>query len=98
MFFCVLTEDIKVMHDHNTINYNEKFRFENIECNQHLQRDCQKNADDTRHIWYLELKELISKTIMERNDAIARGEKGFDAEYVKAFYRRGDECLEKGRA
>ena len=48
---CVLTEDIKVMHDHNTINYNEKFRFENIECNQHLQRDCQKNADDTHHIW-----------------------------------------------
>ena len=38
----VLTEDIKVMHDHNTINYNEKFRFENIECNQHLQRDCRR--------------------------------------------------------
>ena len=95
---CVLTEDIIVMHDHNTVNYNEKFRFENIECNQHLQRDCQKNADDTRHIWSLELKELISKTIMERNDAIARGEKAFDAEYVKAFYRRVDECLEKGRA
>ena len=86
------------MHDHNTINYNEKFRFENIECNQHLQRDCQKNADDTRHIWSLELKELISKTIMERNDAIARGEKAFDAEYVTAFHRRVDECLEKGRA
>lgn len=95
---CVLTEDIKVMHDHNTINYNEKFRFENIECNQHLQRDYQKNADDTHHIWSLELKELISKTIMERNDAIARGEKAFDAEYVMAFHRRVDECLEKGRA
>ena len=35
---------------------------------------------------------------MERNDAIARGEKAFDAEYVMAFHRRVDECLEKGRA
>ena len=35
---------------------------------------------------------------MERNEEIARGEKEFDAEYVKAFYRRVDECIEKGRA
>ena len=36
------------MHDHNTINYNKKFSFKNIECNQHLERDCQRNSDDTQ--------------------------------------------------
>lgn len=29
----VLTEDTTVMHDHNTLNYNKKFKFKNIECN-----------------------------------------------------------------
>ena len=61
---------IKVMHDHNTVNYNWRFCFVNIECNQHLQRDCQKNTDDTHHTWTIELKELISITIRKRNDAI----------------------------
>ena len=45
----LLTSDTKTMHDHNTINYNNKYSFENIECNQHLQRDCQKKTDDTCH-------------------------------------------------
>ena len=47
----LLTHRTKVMHDHNTVNYNKKFCYENIECNQHLQRDCQKNTDDTGHDW-----------------------------------------------
>lgn len=33
----LLTSDTKTMHDHNTVNYNKKYSFENIECNQHLQ-------------------------------------------------------------
>ncbi|MBO4368679.1 MAG: hypothetical protein J5803_01060, partial [Desulfovibrio sp.] len=48
-----------VMHDHNVVNYNTKFCFSNIECNQHLQRDCQRNSDDTGHTWSSELKTLI---------------------------------------
>ena len=88
---------IKVMHDHNTVNYNWRFCFVNIECNQHLQRDCQKNTDDTHHTWTIELKELISITIRKRNDAIKRGEKAFDEAVIADFNRRLDECLEKGR-
>lgn len=68
----LLTSDTKTMHDHNTVNYNNKYSFENIECNQHLQRDCQKNTDDTCHQWSDDLKEHISKTIKDRNDSIAR--------------------------
>ncbi len=45
----LLTPETFVMHDHTTLNYNKKFHFENIECNQHLERDLQKNSDDTQH-------------------------------------------------
>ena len=48
----LLTEENTVMHDHNKVNYNGAFAFKNIECNQHLERDLQKVADDNpEHTW-----------------------------------------------
>jgi len=58
------------MHDHNKVNYNDDYCFQNIECNQHLQRDCQKNSDDSGHTWSTDLKTLVSETIKSRKDAI----------------------------
>lgn len=92
----LLTPATKTMHDHNTVNYNEQYCFENIECNQHLQRDCQKNTDDTCHQWSADLKDLISTTIRDRKDARARGEDAFSESYVNEFHRKIDEYLEKG--
>ena len=92
----LLTSDTKIMHDHNTINYNDKYSFENIECNQHLQRDCQKNTDDTCHQWSDDLKERIGKAIKDRNDSIARGEESFSEVYVNEFHRKVGEYLENG--
>lgn len=92
----LLTADTKVMHDHNTVNYNKKYCFGNIECSQHLQRDCQKNTDDTRHKWSGDLKELISRTIKRRSDAIARGEDSFGQAYMERFNKEVDKCLAKG--
>lgn len=92
----LLTSDTTSMHDHNSINYNDKYCFENIECNQHLQRDCQKNTDDTCHPWSGRLKEQISVAIRERNDLIARGEISFSESYINEFHRKIDEYLENG--
>ena len=64
----VLAKETKVMHDHNTVNYNPLFAFINLECNTHLQRDLQKSADDTGHLVLIEIKELISQTMKKRND------------------------------
>lgn len=48
----LLTRETTVMHDHNKVNYNELFSFQNIECNQHLERDLQKVTDDNpEHTW-----------------------------------------------
>ena len=85
-----LTPDTTVMHDHNPINYNEQFCFNNIECNQHLQRDCQRNTDDTGHTWSAELKGLISTTIKDRKDAISTGEESFSPEYIEQFKHKVD--------
>lgn len=92
----LLTNATKTMHDHNTVNYNEKYSFENIECNQHLQRDCQKNTDDTCHQWSDDLKKLISTTIKDRNDMISKGIDSFDDSYIEDFHKKIEDCLSKG--
>ena len=81
----VLAKETKVMHDHNTVNYNPLFAFINLECNTHLQRDLQKSADDTGHLVLIEIKELISQTMKKRNDLKRAGIDAFDDAYVKVF-------------
>ena len=39
-------ELLRLEHDHNKVNYNEAYSFNNIECNAHLLRDLQKIADN----------------------------------------------------
>ena len=93
-----LTEQTKVMHDNNSINYNPRFIFCNLECNAHLQRDLQKSADETGHGELLELKELISKSIKERNDLINQNVPEFDKEYILSFDSKMDDILERAWA
>ena len=94
-----LTPQTRVMHDHNSINYNERFMFANIECNAHLQRDLQRILDETGHKEAKELKEFLSGTIKDRNDAVGRGEASFSEEYVKSFDKKLTDLLaEAGEA
>lgn len=92
----LLQDTASVMHDHNKVNYNDRFFFQNIECNQHLQRDLQKNSDDTGHTWSVELKKLISETIHDRKNAIERGEANFNTECITAFKNRVQSFLATG--
>ena len=92
----LLTSDTKVMHDHNTVNYNPAFQFQNLECDQHLERDCQKNADDTKHEWSADLKEHIASTIHDRNEAEAAGRSCFDPKDIAAFNKVLDRILQHG--
>ena len=92
----LLQSTTAAMHDHNKINYNEKFFFQNLECNQHLQRDLQKNSDDTMHAWSGELKDLISSTIHDRKTAIVHGEANFQPGYIVDFRRKVELSLARG--
>jgi len=67
-----------------------EFKFKNIECNEHLKRDCQKNSDDTRHKWSSRLKKLIGTATKDRDEAIDRGESGFSREYIGQFLEYGN--------
>ena len=81
----LLTSDTWVMHDHCTINYNKKFSFKNLECDQHGERDCQRNTDDTQHKWSTNVKALIGKTIKDRDKAIVEGYASFSDSYIRMF-------------
>lgn len=91
----LLTEEQKAMHDHNKVNYNAKFKFGNLECNQHLQRDPKKIAIDTNHDELLELKDLISVTIHKRKEAINKGENRFSDEFIKSFNKKVNDILSR---
>ena len=83
------------MHDHNIVNYNKQFAFQNIECNIHLERDLQKLADDTGHTVLLSIKELIAQTIHERKKLLEKGIGKFEEEYIEKFHTKLSELLEK---
>lgn len=75
----LLTSSTVVMHDHNTVNYNERFCFQNIECIQHLERNLQKSADDNpSHTWAKNMKKTISAWIKKRKDYQKRKKERFD--------------------
>lgn len=92
----LLTNENIVMHDHNTLNYNKKFHFINIECGQHLDRDLQKNADDMQHKWSEKTKKLISTARRDRAKLLERGEERFSVSYVQDFHQTLDGYIEEG--
>lgn len=91
----LLSADTTVMHDHNTINYNDDFSFTNVECNQHLQRDLQKLHDISHHEWALQLKELIASTIHQRKCILTQNGMAFEAEYVDLFFQKLNTIMKK---
>ena len=80
-----LPETATVMHDHCLINYRKDFRYRNVECQQHLERDLQKLSDISHHRWPEALKELIKQTIHKRKQLLAAGIDHFSGEEIRTF-------------
>lgn len=91
-----LTEDQYVVHDHNLVNYNKKYHFQNVECGQHFLRDLQKNTDDTGHQWSKDLAEKIRTMMDRRKELIAQGIESLSKEEYEKFLAEIDECIERG--
>lgn len=93
----LLTDETTVMHDHNTINYNKRFYFKNIECIQHLERDLQKSADDNPdHTWAKDMKETISAWTKKRKDYMEQGKERFEKEEEDKFHARIKKLMQTG--
>ena len=88
-----LSKETKVMHDHNRVNYNEKFVFQNLECIAHLQRQLQKIADETGHQILLKIKGMISSTIKDRKNLIEKDIEKFDDKYLADFDEKLSEYI-----
>ena len=81
----LLPKETIVEHDHNKVNYNEEYQFENAECNRHLMSDLQKVVDNLNHSWAKDLKELLSKMNKRRNWLIKKEKTEFEQEDLNKF-------------
>ncbi len=82
----VLTGLHRVLHDHDSKNYNEIFNFLNAECNQHLLRDLMKIVQNNENcVWAQEFKDRLSALIGKRNDLAEQKVMSLPEDTVKEF-------------
>ena len=91
-----LSDETYLMHDHVSINYRKEFLFKNLECDQHLNRDLQKNIQDTGHSWSKELKELIAGMLHKKHEKEKEGLTSFTDEEANEFENKVMELLTRG--
>lgn len=84
-----LDKDTIVVHDHNKVNYNDDYEFQNAECCTHLLRDLKSDTDNLNNDWTKELIDLLVKANKERGE-------GFTIEEIKKISQKYDEIVDKG--
>ena len=90
----LLGKDTIVVHDHNTVNYNNDYDFQNAECCVHLIRDLEKIKENLNRKWAQELIELLVETNKTRTEYIEHGDKCFEEEFIEEVQVKYDEILE----
>ena len=88
-----LSNNVKVMHDHNIINY--KYTYQNMECNIHLIRDLEKCKVNTGHEWCDKIKTLIQQTIHDSKEYISEKYICFPKNYINNFDNEFEDILHK---
>lgn len=76
-----LDKETVVVHDHNVVNYNDDYEFQNAECCAHLLRDLKKVVDNLKREWAVNMANLLIEGNIKRN----QGEY-IDAEYISLCY------------
>jgi len=88
-----LTVDTNVEHDHNMINYNEKYRFTNVECVVHAQREGFKYILIAHRKEAERFVSFISETIAARKQLISQNVSGFDSKKIESLFKELDTIL-----
>lgn len=92
-----LSKDCIVMHDHVLLNYNEKYLFQNAECNAHVLRYLKGNMDTfPNHEWASKMRKLLQKTNEERKELINQGIKYFPENKINEIFNEYNEILKIG--
>lgn len=92
-----LPKETIVVHDHNSINYNSDYIFQNSECCVHLLREVKKINDVLPREWLNELATLISETNDKRNEYIVNDRTSFEDEFIIEMFNKYDELVLKGK-
>ena len=89
-----LSDTVKVVHDHNKVNYNEDYVYVNVECCIHLERDLKKvKLNIPESTWSKKLKELFSNYNHKRNEYLSQNIESFSLEETNEFMIKFDEYI-----
>ncbi len=77
----LLGKETVIVHDHNIVNYNDEYEFQNVECCVHLIRDLQKVIDNLQHEWTENMIRLIIESYKKRESIL-----GLDVMQVELDY------------
>ena len=89
-----LSDTVKVVHDHNKVNYNEDYVYVNVECCIHLERDFKKvKLNIPESTWSKKLKELFSNYNHKRNEYLSQNIESFSLEETNEFMIKFDEYI-----
>ncbi len=83
-----------VMADHETAL--KHYGTENAECNQHADRYCRKNKEQTGHSWTDDFMSLLYEIKDEKAKLMEKGVMKFSDDALKDYFQRYDEILKKG--
>lgn len=93
----LLPEECVVMHDHLLINYNEKHKHDNAECNVHTTRYLTRNISMfPKHTWASEMKNLLINTNKKKHELIEQGINSFTDKELETISNNYDEIIKKG--
>lgn len=89
-----LSENCIVMHDHVLLNYNDKYVYQNAECNEHTKRYLKNNMDIfPEHKWAKKMRELLINTNHDKQELISKNLNSFSKEQLDNIYNTYDEII-----
>lgn len=97
-----LSKDTVLMHDHMVYNYNDKFEFQNAECNIHGIRKGRSIKANTEHIWPDKMASLLEEynskkqKIIKQNEGVNLDNLAFDNETLNNLKNKYDKIILDG--
>lgn len=93
----ILDKDTVVVHDHNMVNYNNDYEFQNAECCIHLIRNLEKIKEDLNREWAEELIVLLKETNKKRKEYIEQGNEYFEELFIEEVQNKYDDIINKAK-
>lgn len=92
-----LSSNCTCIHDHVLLNYNDKYKFQNAECNSHILRYLKGVKDNIHdHTWQDKMAELLRNLNNKRDEYINKGVLSFNKSEIKQAYTEYENIIKLG--